>query len=823
MKSNGGGKMAMRVGVRGMSCAGCAARVSDVLRGVPGVRSAEVNFGTGRAELQVDQAEFSAKAALEAVDGAGFALETEPLRLRVRGMSCASCVDRVARSLEGLPGVVGTEVNLATGEARVNRLEGSGDAGRLVEGVREAGYEAEAISGSMEASGPRAAEAGELGALRRSLILAAACTAPIFVLDMGGMFWPAMGEAMRAMAPERLWHLLFFVLATVVQFGPGMRFYRRGLPAIRHGAPDMNVLVLLGTSAAWGYSTVALAAPGLFPEGAAHVYFEASAVIITLVLLGRYLELRARGRTSEAIGRLVALRPRTARVERDGAEVEIGVEMVRTGDTVLVRPGEQLPVDGAVIEGESWVDEAMLTGEPLPVAKGAGDPVVGGTVNQTGSLRYRATEVGEETVLAQIIRLVEEAQGARIPVQALVDRVVRYFVPAILVVAVLTALTWLLWGPAPALTYALVNAVAVLIIACPCAMGLATPTSIMVGAGKAAELGILYRNGAAMQQLRTVSTIAFDKTGTLTEGHPTLTTFRVREGYDSDWALAMIAAVERDSEHPIARAIVAAAGERNLALPDAREFASETGMGVRATVDGQSVRVGSRRLLREAGIDVATFEADGEELGRAGETVLYAAIDSEPLALLAVADPLKESALETVRALRAMGLEIAMLSGDQEVAAREIGRRLGIDAVYPEVMPGDKARIVDELRHASGGAVAFVGDGINDAPALARADVGIAIGTGTDIAVESADVVLMGDDLRGIARAVALSRAVFRNIVQNLFWAFGYNTVLIPVAAGVLYPAFGILLSPMLAAAAMGLSSLFVVSNALRLKRWRPA
>src|SRR5690606_14026691 len=600
------------------------------------------------------------------------------------------------------------------------------------------------------------------------------------------------------------------------------RFYQQGFPALARLAPDMNSLVAVGTSAAYLYSVVATFMPQLLPEGTVNVYYEAAAVIVALILLGRYLEAKARGRTSEAIQRLVGLQARTARVQRDGQVVDLPIGEVVLDDVVEVRPGERVPVDGLVLEGQSYVDESMITGEPVPVVKESGSAVVGGTINQTGAFTLRATAVGGQTVLAQIIRLVEQAQASKLPIQAVVDKVTMWFVPAVMGAALLTFLVWLVVGPEPALTFALVNAVAVLIIACPCAMGLATPTSIMVGTGRGAELGVLFRKGEALQLLKDASVVAVDKTGTLTEGRPVLTDLELADGFERSSVLGQIAAVESRSEHPIARAIVDAAKDEGISLPDLTDFESVTGMGVRASAGGAPVHVGADRYMRELGLDVAIFADTAQRLGREGKSPLYAAIDGKLAAIIAVADPIKPTTPAAIAMLHLLGLKVAMITGDNQVTARAIADRLDIDEVVAEVLPEGKVDAVRRLK-AEHGRVAFVGDGINDAPALAEADVGLAIGTGTDVAMEAADVVLMSGDLLGVPNAIALSKATISNIRQNLFWAFAYNTALIPVAAGALYPAFGILLSPMFAAGAMALSSVFVLGNALRLRRFRVA
>ena len=561
--------------------------------------------------------------------------------------------------------------------------------------------------------------------------------------------------------------------------------------------------------------------PALLPAAAVHVYFEAAAVIVVLILLGRMLEARAKGRTSAAIQRLLGLQAKMAHLRRDGGVVDVAVAEIQLGDELEVRPGERLPVDGEVIEGRSFVDESMLSGEPLAVEKVAGSRVVGGTVNQLGALTLRATAVGSQTLLAQIIRMVEQAQGAKLPIQAVVDRITLWFVPAVLLAAALTFVTWLLLGPSPALTLALVNAVAVLIIACPCAMGLATPTSIMVATGRGAELGVLLRKGEALQLLKDARVVALDKTGTLTEGRPQLTDLQLAPGFERGALLAQIAAVEARSEHPLARAIVAAAEAEGLLLQAVDDFESVTGMGVVATVAGVRVAVGADRLMAAQGLDVSPFASSAEQLASAGKSPLYAAINGQLAAIMAVADPLKATTPAAIAALQQLGLKVAMITGDNQRTAEAIARQLGIDEVVAEVLPAGKVAALRRLR-AAHGRLAFVGDGINDAPALAAADVGLAIGTGTDVAIEAADVVLIAGNLQGVATAIALSRATLRNIHQNLLWAFGYNVALIPVAAGVLYPYWGVQLSPVLAAGVMALSSVFVLTNALRLRRFQP-
>ncbi|MFC4622474.1 heavy metal translocating P-type ATPase [Comamonas nitrativorans] len=814
---------AVTLPVQGMTCASCVGRVERALKKLPGVASVQVNLATESATLRFDGPPDVA-VAIATIEKSGYAVPQASIELQVQGMTCASCVGRVERVLRRVSGVQDVAVNLATERARIKMLAGT-PVQALVAAVMKAGYEAVPVvqEASAQASDAQAErQAAERQRLQRSLWLALVLALPVFILEMGGHLFPPLHMWIDATIGMQNSWLLQCVLTSAVLLGPGRQFYRLGVPALLRGAPDMNSLVALGTAAAFAYSVVATFAPGLLPAGTVHVYFEAAAVIVALILLGRFLEARARGQTSEAIRRLVQLQAKTARVQRgDGAWQEVDIVQVMAGDRVQVRPGERIPVDGTVLEGESFVDESMISGEPIPVTKRAGAELVGGTVNQNGALVFEATKVGGDTLLAQIIRMVEQAQGAKLPIQALVDKVTMWFVPAVMAAAALTFLVWWLWGPQPALNFAVVNAVAVLIIACPCAMGLATPTSIMVGTGRAAQLGVLLRKGEALQQLKHTRVVAVDKTGTLTLGRPELTDLALAPGFDRAPVLAAIAAVEGQSEHPIARAIVQAAEREGLALPEVTQFDAITGMGVRAQVGGQRIEIGADRFMQQLGLDVAPFAAAAEQLGQEGKTPLYAAIDGQLAAMLAVADPIKPSTPAAIAALHRLGLKVAMVTGDNRHTAQAIARQLGIDEVVAEVLPGGKVDAVQRLQK-SHGTLAYVGDGINDAPALAQADVGMAIGTGTDIAIEAADVVLMSGDLGGVPKAIALSQATMGNIAQNLFWAFAYNVALIPLAAGVLYPVNGTLLSPMFAAGAMALSSVFVVSNALRLRRFQP-
>lgn len=801
--------------IEGMTCASCVTSVEKVISGVEGVSSVSVNLATESASVNGGA---DPVLVAEAVRNAGYEASTEALEFNIEGMTCASCVSAIEKAIGNLPGVLQPSVNLATEKATVKVLSKIVTADQVIRAVQDAGYDAAAISGRDEAAINR--KESEESSLKRSLLLAAIFTLPIFILDMGSHLIPAFHHWLHGIVSTQNLYFLFFALATVVQFGPGLRFYQKGWPALLRGVPDMNSLVMLGTSAAYGYSVVATFIPAVLPDGTVHVYFEASAVIITLILAGRYMENLAKGKTSEAIKRLMGLQAKKARVIRDGEELEIAIEDVVQGDVITVRPGEKIPVDGVMTKGSSWVDESMISGEPVPVEKSEGSEVVGSTINKNGSFRFRATKVGADTLLAQIIKMVEQAQGSKLPIQALVDKVTSYFVPAVIAVSLITFGIWLFWGPSPALTFAIVNAVAVLIIACPCAMGLATPTSIMVGTGKAAELGILFRKGEALQTLRNAGVIALDKTGTLTKGSPELTDIETINGFKKDDVLRLVASLESHSEHPIAEALVKAAKVQGLGLEEADHFNAVTGFGVEGEIQGRRIHVGADRFMEKLGLDVGVFTAKAQELANEGKSPLYAAVDGNVAAVIAVADPIKSSTRAAIRELHRLGHKTAMITGDNRRTAEAIAAQLGIDEVVAEVLPDGKVEAIKKLQQ-NGETVAFVGDGINDAPALAQAEVGIAIGTGTDIAIESAEVVLMSGDLRNVANAIALSKATIKNIKQNLFWAFGYNTSLIPVAAGVLFPLYGILLSPMFAALAMAASSICVLTNALRLKRFK--
>ncbi|MDH5526455.1 MAG: heavy metal translocating P-type ATPase [Nitrospirota bacterium] len=802
--------------ITGMTCAACAARIEKVLNRADGVVNAEVNFGTESASITYDPATLSTSKLLATVRKTGYDVALEQSDFPVAGMSCAACAARIEKVLGRMDGVVEAQVNFGNASAVVRHLP-TVTLGDLSAAITRAGFSIPQADTPEQESGATEREATrERHSLTRRLVVSGVLALLVFVGSMPGLF------PFVAVIPGRLWWLL--ALATPVQFWAGWPFYRGAFAAARHGGTDMNTLVAIGTSAAFFYSAAGVLAPGVMTGaaggGEVHVYFDTAAVIITLILLGRTLEARARGHTSDAIRRLMGLAPRTARVIRDGVETEIPMEQVIPGDRVVVKPGQKIPVDGTVAEGHSTVDESMLTGEPIPVEKKAGDPVIGGTLNKTGAFHFTATRVGRDTALAHIIDMVRKAQGSKAPIQRVADRVAGIFVPVVLGIAALTFAVWMIVGPEPRFLTAMMVCVTVLIIACPCSLGLATPTAIMAGTGRGAELGVLIKGGESLEGAHRITTVVFDKTGTLTHGRPEVTDLHVTDG-DEVTLLALAAGVERASEHPLAQAVLEAAAHRQAEPVTVERFEALAGRGVSATVDGATILLGNERLMAEQGVDITPVVTCLEQITGEGKTPVLVARQGNLLGLLAVADREKPEARAAVAALHALGLTVAMISGDNRRTAEAVAARLGIDRVLAEVLPQDKAEEVERLQQA-GEVVAMVGDGINDAPALARADLGIALGTGTDVAMEAADVTLMRGDVMGVVAAIELSRQTMRTIRQNLFWAFGYNTAGIPIAAGVLYPFTGLLLSPIIAATAMAFSSVSVVSNSLRLKRFTP-
>ncbi|WP_051849244.1 heavy metal translocating P-type ATPase [Thiomonas sp. FB-Cd] len=815
---------ALQLDIDGMTCASCSGRVERALNAMPGVQ-ATVNLASERAELRFDPALVQPEQLVNMVRETGYAPRTAEVVLHVDDMTCASCVGRVERALTAVPGVIDASVNLATERASVRYIPASVQPQALIQAVVDAGYGAILPQG--DAAALEAAQAEhklrQLQAMRRDVLWAVGLAVPVMVLSMGSMVSSTFGQWLDAAAPAmipRFWDWVQALLTSVVLFGPGRRFFRPGWAAYRHLSPDMNSLVSTGAGAAWLFGMVVLLAPGMLPPDARHVYFDSAAVVVAAVLFGKYLEELAKGRTAGAIRALVKLQAKDARVRRDGVEVTVAITDVHIGDQVVVRPGERLPVDGSVIDGSSYVDEAMLSGEPIPVTKRAGDAVRAGTVNQQGLLVVEATSVGQGTLLAQIIRLVEQAQSGKLPIQGLADRVVRVFTPAVLAIAILSFIVWLWIGPPPAISQALLAAVAVLVVACPCAMGLATPAAIMVGTGRAAELGVLFRKGEALEALSHVDTVLLDKTGTVTRGRPALTTIWACPGFSEGDVLRWAAAVESGSEHPLALAVLQAARERGVVLPVASEFSSVTGYGAQAVVDGGWVHVGALRYVEQQGIDPGQTAAQAERLQAEGHTTVFVMRDTRMAGVLGISDPIKADAAAVITALQGLGLGVELVTGDSARTAQAVARQLGITSVHAEVLPEGKAKVVQALQ-AQGRRVLFAGDGINDAPALAQADVGMALASGTDIAIEAADVTLTRGELPGVLTALRVARRTMATIRGNLFWAFAYNVLLIPVAAGLGAP-WGLHLNPMLAGVAMGLSSIFVLGNSMRLKGLQP-
>lgn len=799
--------------ISGMTCAACAVRVENELRTTPGVQTANVNFATEKATLHYAPEALSVTQIIDHIADVGYGVPLERLTIPISGMHCASCASSIERALHQVEGVMQAHVNFGTEQATVSYLPAQTEPATLRQAIRSAGYEPQDTDAEAPADAQSGAKTAEIRVWTRRVIISAILSLFIF-----------MGSMAPGLAPSWLQNpYVLLLLATPVQFWLGWPFYQGFWAALKHKTADMNTLVAIGTSAAYGYSLAATLLPSTFERLGMghHVYFDTAAMIITLILLGRLLEARARGKTSAAMRQLMGLRALTARVIRDDAEVDVPVDSVQIGDLLRVRPGEKVPVDGTIVDGHAVLNEAMLTGESLPLDKGEGADVYGATLNSTGSFTMRATRVGQGTMLSQIIRMVEAAQGSKAPIQRLADVVASWFVPIVLGLAVLTFLIWILFGPPPVLTFALLNFVAVLIIACPCALGLATPTAIMVGTGKGAEHGVLFKNSASLETAHKLDAIILDKTGTLTRGQPVVTDIVPNHGYRDTEVLRLAATAEQGSEHPLAQALVTAAQDQGLTVSGMQDFAVMPGHGIRAVVDSDTVWVGNRTLMQTADVELDKLDETATRLADAGRTPIFVAVNGHGAGVIGLADTLKPHAKEAVETLRGLGLDVLMLTGDHRRTAGAIADQLGISHILAEVLPEAKADQVKQLQ-ATGQRVAMVGDGINDAPALACADVGIAIGTGTDIAMEAADCTLVSGDVRGIATAIQLSRRTMRTIKQNLFWAFIYNVVGIPIAAGVLYPVTGTLLSPVFAALAMAMSSVSVLSNSLRLRRFRP-
>ncbi len=810
--------LALQIGLTGVDTNEAAEELANWLRARPGVFDAHVSPTTHMAHVLLTASDGAAVELVRDLKGLGHEVGEERLSLKIRGMHCASCVTGIENSLREKPGVLSADVSLGTESATVEYVPSIAKVDSIKGAITSQGYEVDEYLGAEAPDRETADRTAEHRRLMRKFWFGLAVSIPVLLTA-----YPQWIVGLRSLGEEAIRWIWAMdgVLALAVLVYSGKQFFAGGWAAFRHRNADMNTLIALGTGAAWVYSTVAIAFPGLFPAGTAEPFYDVTAVVITLVVLGQALEVRAKGRTSEAIRRLLDLQAKTARVVRDGAERDIPVEEVVVGDIVIVRPGEKVPVDGVVIDGRSALNESMVTGESIPVEKGPGDEVIGATVNKTGSFRFRAKKVGKDTALAQIVLMVREAQGSKPPIARTVDVVSSYFVPAVMIIGVVAFAVWYTIGPAPALTYATVVAVTVLIIACPCALGLATPMSLMVGVGKAAEKGVLIRNGEALQSARALAAIVLDKTGTITEGAPALTDVIVSPGHDENEVLRLAASAERVSEHPLGEAIVDGARERGIELSDVTDFDAIAGHGIVASVDGRKIILGNRKLMGDRGVDIGHLDEEATRLSAGGKTPMFVGVDGRAAGVIAVADMVKEDSVAAIRRLHELGLEVVMLTGDNERTANAIARQVGIDRVLAEVLPDQKAALVESLQ-AEGKKVAMVGDGINDAPALAQADVGIAIGTGTDVAIEAADITLIGGSLRGVAVAIDVSKQTFRNIKQNLFGAFFYNALGVPVAAGVLYPLFGTLLSPLIAGAAMAFSSVTVVTNANRLRFYEP-
>lgn len=802
--------------IRGMSCASCVEKIETGLSKLEGVKEASVNFAAEKGTVVYDLSRVSVGRILREIEKIGYGTRTEEVTIPIRGMSCASCVDKIETQLRGLPGVTRAQVNFAAEKATVSFIPSIHSPADLRKAIREIGYEPLEIADTPAAADyEKEARDREIRQLGLKTLVGAVLSMPL-LMSMISEWLPGMPKWLTS-------HFAQFLLATPVHFWVGWQFHVGFWKALKHKTADMNTLVSLGTNAGYIYSTVVTFAPGFFMGEGIHagVYFETVAILHTLIILGRFFEARAKGRTSEAIKKLMGLQAKTARVVRNGEETDIPIEEVQVGDTIIVRPGEKIPVDGAVLQGSSAVDESMLTGESIPVEKLAGSEVYGGTLNKTGSFQFKATKVGRETALAQIIKLVEAAQGSKPPIQKTADKIAGVFVPIVISIAVLSFGIWYFFGPQPALIFALANFMAVLLIACPCAIGLAAPTAVMVGVGKGAENGILFRGAEALQVASRLTTVVLDKTGTLTKGEPSVTDIVVASGFEQKDIFRYAASAEKGSEHPLGEAIVKRANEQGLEIVATDSFNAIPGHGIEAKIAGKDLLLGNLKLMRDRGISLDGLEKEAERLADEGKTAMFVAIHGRVAGIIGVADTLKPNSQEAVKALHRLRLEVAMITGDNKRTAQAIAKQMGIDRVMAEVLPQDKAEEVKRLQ-TERKVVAMVGDGINDAPALAQADVGIAIGTGADVAMEASDITLISGDLRGIVTSIALSKRTMRTMNQNFFWAFVYNTILIPVAAGVLYPAAGILLSPLLAGAAMAFSSVSVVSNSLRLRTFRP-
>lgn len=848
-----------RFSIAEVDCKKCAGQLEDTLRSMDGVKTAIANRHTQQVKVTYDPQKVNVTTILQKARRVGCHVGASKTKIKVEGIRCASCVDKIERSLIKQPGVLGASVNVLSGEAHIEYVPAQTNMENMKNAIQSTGYKVKGDHkhehhhehhqqhdhskhshhehhdhhnhhyeerqqtnhhSQHDQTFSQQEETGkEYKKLMLKFIISAFVSIPVIIFSYPDLF--GFGEAMPMGSDTRryVWLGLGVISLPIMLWG-GSQFFTGAWSAFKHRSADMNTLIAIGIAAAWLYSTVAVLFPGIFPEAKlAEVFYDVTTVVVALVVLGLALELRAKGQASDAIKKLMGLQAKTARVFRDGKEQDIPVEEVEIGDVVLVRPGEKVPVDGELIEGSSSVDESMITGEPIPIEKQVGDKVIGATINKTGSFKFKATNVGKDTMLSQIIRMVQDAQGTKAPIQRVVDKVSGYFVPIVMILAIAAFVIWYNFGPQPSLIYGLIVFVTTLIIACPCALGLATPTSLMVGVGKGAENGILIKGGEALETAHRLDAIVLDKTGTITKGKPSLTDVISTNGFNEDEVLRMAASVEKGSEHPLGEAILLGAKEKGLTLSDPTNFSAIPGHGVEATIEGRVILLGNKKLMNVRKIEIGTLEEQALQLSDKGKTPMYIAIDQKMAGIIAVADTVKEDSKEAIQALQAMGIEVIMLTGDNERTAKAIAKEVNIDRVLADVLPEEKAHNIMKLQ-SEGKVVAMVGDGINDAPALAQADVGLAIGTGTDVAIEASDITLIKGSLTSVVTAINLSAATMRNIKQNLFGAFIYNTLGLPVAAGLLYPFFGILLSPLLAAAAMAFSSVTVISNSLRLKRY---
>ncbi len=826
--SHNDGTQQMKLSIVGMDCATCAVSIEKSVRLMEGVKKINVNLTTENAFVEYDPAKVNAKQIADTIGSAGYRVGKATLNLGIGGMYCGSCVTKIEEGLAKTPGVLSASVDLASESAVIEYVPATVSMKGIKDVIEKLGYKAfdsapprDGVDKSDEMDEAQKARLEEYRTLMRKFIFAAIIGVPIIIFSYAKLFG-LPEEFYRGTETARYIGMAMGLLTLPVMFWSGSQFFTGAWAALKSRSANMHTLITTGISAAWIYSTVAVLFPQIFPKQAlAGQFYDTVTVVVALVVLGMALEIRAKGKSSEAIKKLIGLQAKTARVVRDGKEVDIPVEEVVLDDVIVVRPGEKVPVDGVVVDGSSTLDESMITGEPIPVEKTKGNEVIGGTINKTGSFKFKATKVGKDTALAQIIEMVQQAQSSKAPIQRIVDKVAGIFSPTVMILGILAFIIWFDFGPQPALIYALVVFVSTLVIACPCALGIATPISLMVGVGKGAENGILIKSGQALETAQKLNSIVLDKTGTITIGKPSLTDVVLADGFKENDILAYAASVEKGSEHPLGEAIIKGATDRSVQIADSKEFNAIPGHGVEAKVDGRLVLLGNAKLMRDRDIDLGDLEKKSSELAEGGKTPMFVSVDGKIAGIVAVADTVKEDSRESIARLKSLGLEVVMLTGDNKRTAEAIAKEVGIDRVFAEVLPEEKAFNVQKLQQ-EGKKVAMVGDGINDAPALAQADIGLAIGTGTDVAIEASDITLINGSLKGVVSAIELSRATMKNIRQNLFGAFFYNTLGIPLAAGLLYPFFGVLLSPMIAGAAMAFSSVTVVTNANRLRRFVP-